>query len=167
MRAKASLYLALILGLTAPAWSLESDSGQTIHIEADAATYDDNTGVSVYTGRVEVTQGSMWLKSDKLVVYTQQRKPYKYVATGDPVTWKQTPNTGTEDLHGRSLTLEYYSDTELMIMIEKAVVRQGEDTYASERIEYDRKYAIVKAGQASSNGKRVHITLHPKKEKKP
>ncbi|MGH8548707.1 MAG: lipopolysaccharide transport periplasmic protein LptA [Methylococcales bacterium] len=165
MRAKASLCLALILGFTAPARCVESDSGQPIYIEADGATYDDNTGVSVYTGSVEVTQGSMWLKSDKLVVYTQERKPYKYVATGDPVTWKQSPNTGAEDLYGRSLTLQYYTDTELMVMIEKAVVRQGKDTYASERIEYDKKNAIVKAGQASSNGKRVHIILHPKEEK--
>ncbi|MGH8558456.1 MAG: lipopolysaccharide transport periplasmic protein LptA [Methylococcales bacterium] len=167
MRAKASLFLALFFGLTAPARALESDSHQPIYIEADSATYDDNTGVSVYTGKVEITQGSMLLNSDKLVVYTEERKPYKFVATGDPVTFKQTPKPGAEDVHGRALTAEYYTDTELLVMIEKAVVWQGKDTYASERIEYDRKHAIVKAGQASSNGKRVHITLHPKEEKKP
>jgi lipopolysaccharide export system protein LptA len=165
MRAKVSLFLALVFGLTAPAWPLEEDSSQPIYIEADGATYDDNTGVSVYTGSVEVSQGSMLLNSNKLVVYTKDRKPFKFVATGDPVTFKQTPKPGDEDVHGRSLTAEYYTETELLVMIEKAVVWQGEDTYASERIEYDRKNAIVKAGQASSNGKRVHITLHPKEEK--
>lgn len=165
-RAKAILCLALISGLQAPAWSLESDSSQPIYIEADGATYDDKTGVSVYTGQVEVTQGSMLLNSDKLVVYTKDRKPYKFVATGEPVTFKQTPKPGAEDVHGRALTAEYYTDTELLVMIEKAVVWQGKDTYASERIEYDRKNAIVKAGQASSRGKRVHITLHPKEKEK-
>ncbi len=165
MTAKASLFLALLCGLTAPAWSLESDSRQPIYIEADGATYDDNTGVSVYTGKVEITQGSMLLNSDKLVVYTEEHKPYKFVATGDPVTFKQTPKPGDEDIHGRALTAEYYTDTELLVMLEKAVVWQGKDTYASERIEYHRKHGIVKAGQASSNGKRVHITLHPKEKK--
>ena len=166
IRVSGALLFALTCGVTAPAWALESDSEQPIYIEADGATYDDNTGVSVYTGSVEVTQGSMLLNSDKLVVYTNDRKPYKLVATGKPVTFKQTPKPGDEDVHGRSLTAEYYTDTELLVMIEKAVVWQGKDTYASERIEYDRKNAIVKAGQASSNGKRVHITLHPKEKGK-
>ncbi|MGH8477916.1 MAG: lipopolysaccharide transport periplasmic protein LptA [Methylococcales bacterium] len=166
MTVKAILVLALIVGVTAPAQALESDSRQPIYIEADSATYDDSTGISVYTGKVIVTQGSMLLNSAKLVVHTEERRPYKFVATGKPVTFKQTPKPGAEDVHGSALTAEYYTDTELLVMIEKAIVWQGKDTYASERIEYDRKHAIVKAGQASSNGKRVHITLHPK-EKKP
>ncbi len=145
--------------------SLEGDKQQPIYIEADGGTYDDNTGESIYTGDVEVTQGSMVLNSDKLVVYTKQRKPYKIVATGKPVTFKQTPKPGDEDIHGKALTAEYYVDTELLVMIEKAIVWQGENTYASERIEYDKKHAIVKAGQASSNGKRVRITLQPKEKK--
>ncbi|MGR9105782.1 MAG: lipopolysaccharide transport periplasmic protein LptA [Gammaproteobacteria bacterium] len=164
MHVKAISVLALLFAFTAPVWSLESDSRQPIYIEADGATYDDKTGVSVYTGEVQVTQGSMLLNSDKLVVYTKDRKPYKFVATGDPVTFKQTPKPGDEDIHGRSLTAEYYTETEMLVMIEQAVVWQGKDTYASERIEYDRKHAIVKAGQASSSGKRVRITLHPKEE---
>ena len=157
------LYLALIITPTI-LWALETDSQQPIYIEADGATYDDNTGKSVYTGNVEVTQGSMLLRSDELVVYTKARRPFKIVATGKPVTFKQTPKPGDEDVHGKSFTAEYYIDTELLVMIEKAVVWQGKNTYASERIEYDRKNSIVKAGQASSNGKRVHITLHPKEK---
>lgn len=164
---RALMLLALLLGAIAPVQALESDSRQPIFIEADSATYDDNTGISVYTGKVIITQGSMLLNSDKLVVYTEERRPYKFVATGKPVTFKQTPKPGAEDVHGSSLTAEYYNDRELLVMIEQAVVWQGKDTYKSERIEYDRKHSIVKAGQASSNGKRVHITLHPKEEKKP
>ncbi len=152
--------------LVAPklSWGLEKDSEQPIYIEADGATYDDNTGNSIYTGNVEVTQGSMLLNSDRLIIYTKSRRPYKIVATGQPVTFKQTPKPGDEDVHGKSLKAEYYVDSELLVMINHAVVWQGENTYASERIEYDRKNAIVKAGQASSNGKRVHITLHPKEK---
>lgn len=144
--------------------ALQSDTEQPIYIEADGATYDHNTGISTYTGNVQVTQGSMLLNSDKLVVFMKTKRPFKIVATGKPVTFKQTPKSGGEDVHGKSFTAEYYIDTELLIMIKKAVVWQGDNTYASERIEYDRKNAIVKAGQASSNGKRVHITLHPKEK---
>jgi len=157
------VFLALV---TTPAtlWALESDTEQPIYIEADGATYDHNTGKSVYTGNVQVTQGSMLLNSDKLVVYMKLKRPFKIIATGKPVTFKQTPKPGDENIHGKSLTAEYYIDTELLVMIKEAVVWQGDNTYASERIEYDRKNAIVKAGQASSNGKRVHITLHPKEK---
>lgn len=163
---QASKLLGLILLCTIPitAWSLKDDQDKPIYIEADGGTYDDNTGLSVYTGDVVVTQGSMVLKSNKLVVHTRDRKPYKIVATGTPVTFKQTPKPGDQDVHGNALTAEYYVDTELLIMIDDAIVWQGDNTYASERIEYDRVNAIVKAGQESSSGKRVRITLHPKKE---
>jgi lipopolysaccharide export system protein LptA len=146
------LLLVLLAGFAANVGSQKDDSKDPTYIEADGATYDKNTGMVVYTGRVELTQGRMLLKSDKLVVYTTERKPNKYIATGDPVTFRQTSEPGEA---------EYYKKQDLLVMIKKAVIWQGEDTYASERIEWDRKAGIIRAGDLSSRGKRVHITLFP------
>jgi len=155
------LLLVLLAGFAANVGSQKDDSKDPTYIEADGATYDKNTGMVVYTGRVELTQGRMLLKSDKLVVYTTERKPNKYIATGDPVTFRQTSEPGEDEMHGRSRIAEYYKKQDLLVMIKKAVIWQGEDTYASERIEWDRKAGIIRAGDLSSRGKRVHITLFP------
>lgn len=147
------------------AWALEDDFQQPIYIEANSATYDDKKGESVYHGDVQATQGSMRVNADHMIVYiTPDKKIDRIIATGNPVRFKQTPEQGKEDIKGKSLRAEYYGANSLLILLEDAVLWQGENTYASDRIEYDSKNAIVKAGEKSSNTKRVHVTLQPKKE---
>jgi lipopolysaccharide export system protein LptA len=43
--------------------ALSSDREQPINLEADAADIDDLKGISIYTGNVVLTQGSMVIKS--------------------------------------------------------------------------------------------------------
>jgi lipopolysaccharide export system protein LptA len=50
----------------------------------------------------------------------------------------------------------------LLILINEATVWQGNATYKSDLIEYDSKRSIVKAGEKSSDAKRVHVLLQPK-----
>ena len=144
--------------------ALEGDSSEPISIESNSGFFDDKQGVSIYTGKVVVIQGSMRLDADEVVVYMENREIQKLVATGTPVKFKQTPDADKEDVHGNALTTEYYPETKLLIMIEEAVVWQGKNSTASERIEYDRISEVVKAGDTGSDNKRVHVILQPKKE---
>lgn len=154
----------LVLNLAYGPWAiaLEGDAHQPVSIESNSGFYDDKKGVSIYTGEVVVIQGSMRIDADKVVVYMTNREIQKLVATGEPVKFKQTPEEGKEDVHGNALTAEYYPETQLLIMIEDAVVWQGGNSTASERIEYDRISEVVKAGDSSSADKRVHVILQPK-----
>lgn len=161
-----SIFFIVIVLNCAPiiAWCLESDSRQPIYIESDAAMFDEKKGESIYTGDVKVTQGSMRLHSDRLIIYTVESKNDKVdkiIATGNPVRFKQKPSKGKEDIHGKSLRAEYYAGNATLILLKKAEVWQGKNTYTSERIEYDTKNSIVRAGQKNSSSKRVHVTLHP------
>ncbi|RLA26220.1 MAG: lipopolysaccharide transport periplasmic protein LptA [Gammaproteobacteria bacterium] len=144
--------------------ALEDDANQPVTIESNSGFYDDKKGVSIYTGEVIIIQGSLRMDADKVVVHMQNREIQKLVATGKPVKFKQTPEEGQEDVHGRALTAEYYPETKLLIMLKEAVVWQGENSTASERIEYDRISAVVKAGEIGSANKRVHVILQPKNE---
>lgn len=145
-------------------WCLESDSKQPIYIESNAATYDEKKGESIYTGDVQVIQGSMQMNSDRLVIYessVKKNKVGKIVATGRPVRFKQMPSGGKEEIRGKSFRAEYYASQNKLVLLDKAEVRQGKNTYTSERIEYDTKNSIVRAGEKDSSSKRVHVTLHP------
>ncbi|MGR9044754.1 MAG: lipopolysaccharide transport periplasmic protein LptA [Gammaproteobacteria bacterium] len=144
--------------------ALKSDADQPVVIDSNAATYDDNTAISIYTGNVIATQGSLEVKSDKLVVYFKDGDVNKLVATGKPARFKQMPDHGGE-ITGKALTGEYYPDQSLLILIEEAVVWQEGNTYASELIRYDSKNAIVKAGEQATDAKRVRVILKPKSEK--
>ena len=54
--------------------ALSSDRSQPIDLEADSADIDDLKGISIYTGNVILTQGSMVIKSSKLTLYTNKDK---------------------------------------------------------------------------------------------
>lgn len=157
-----------VLLFSANAWSLDTDAQQPIYIESDAATYDEKKGESVYTGNVQVTQGSMRMNSDRLVILmsettTKKKELNKMIATGNPVRFKQKPSADKDEIRGKSLRAEYYGSDGKLILLEKAKIVQGKNTYTSDRIEYDTRNSIVKAGAKDSNTKRVHVTLHPKK----
>ncbi len=143
-------------------FALEEDTRQPISIESNSGFYDDKNGVSIYTGDVIIIQGSMRLEADKLVVYLDNREIQKMVATGAPVKFQQTPEEGKEDVHGNSLVAEYYPETERLILMQEAVIWQGENSTASEKIEYDRISEVLKAGGGKSSGARVRVILQPK-----
>ncbi|MFZ2727712.1 MAG: lipopolysaccharide transport periplasmic protein LptA [Methylococcaceae bacterium] len=157
--------IAIFLLLTSYAITsnaLESDVEQPITIDSNTATYDDASGTSTYTGNVISVQGSMRVNSDKLVVTFKNGDAEKLIFTGSKAKFKQTPSAGSEDITGEALTGEYQPKKNLLILTGDATVSQGNATYSSNLIEYDSKNSVVKAGEKSSDNKRVHVTLKPK-----
>lgn len=154
---------ALLSGLiSSRLCALESDSEQPITIDSNTATYDDATATSTYTGNVISVQGSIRVNSDKLVVYFVDGDAEKLVFTGNKAKFKQTPSEGAEDITGEALTGVYYPKKNLLLLMDEATVWQGNATYSSKLIEYDIQTSLVKAGEKSSDAKRVHVILKPK-----
>lgn len=149
--------------LSAPIAALENDREQPIQIEANAATFNEKSGTSTYTGDVKVTQGSIRLWSDKLVVYSNNGEMDKMVSTGSPAKFRQTPDRQKEDIHGTALRMEYYGSRSQLIMLKKAKIWQGKNSTTSERIEYDSLNAIIQAGKKTSGSQRVKVILQPRK----
>ncbi len=142
--------------------ALDSDSEQPIYIDSNTATYDDKAQTSVYTGNVVTIQGSLRVDSDKLVVYLKNGAIDKLIATGEPAKFEQLPAKGKEKIKGEALIGEYYPEKNLLILKKQAVVWQGGNKSASELIHYDSRNALIKAGEKSSDSKRVHSVFKPK-----
>ncbi|MDT8407735.1 MAG: lipopolysaccharide transport periplasmic protein LptA [Methylococcales bacterium] len=147
---------------TSPAaWALKSDADQPVYIDSNAATYDDSKAISIYTGDVVATQGTLEVRGDRLEVYFKQGKIDKIIAKGKPARFQQQPDNGGL-ITGKALTGEYYPERSLLILIDQAVVNQDGNVYESDLIRYDSKNEIVKAGEQSSGNKRVRVILQPK-----
>jgi lipopolysaccharide export system protein LptA len=156
-----------------PVPALDSDSKQPMYIEADTATYDEKKGETVYIGSVKATQGSLEVLGDKMTVYQKDGKTDKIVILGKPAKLKQTPEGGKEDMHGLGQRADYFPETGILILYDKAITWEGpeiatsEHVVRSDRIEYDTRNSLFKAGNASSGNKRVHVTIQPKEEAAP
>ena len=149
------------------AFALESDSKQAIMIDSNGASYDEKSQLSIYTGNVIATQGSIRVNSDKLVVHLKEGAPEKLVFTGKMAKFKQTPSPGSTDITGQAETGEFYPKRNLLLLINNATVWQGSGTYSSDFIEYDIKTSLVKAGDrdddnANNSKQRVHVVIQPK-----
>ena len=157
---------AVLLGAGHGVVALESDADQPVYIDSNTARYDDSKSISTYTGNVVTVQGSLHIESDKLVVYLKNGSVDKMVFTGKPAKFRQLPGPGKELIHGEGLTGEYYPSKNKLILIEEAVVSQGNNRSASRIITYDSKNSLIKAGEKSSDAKRVHSVFKPSSNKK-
>lgn len=157
-----TLSLTLSL-LTGTAQALSTDRQQPMDVEADRADIDDKRGVSVYRGKVKITQGTLRLTADELTLHTRDGEVVKAIATGKPATYRQRPDGKDQDVEAEALRMEYFADQQKLIMTNQAIVRQAGDSFRSDRIDYDIAADVVKAG-AGSPGDRVRITIQPKQQ---
>ena len=163
MRHAIALSLCLCAGLAGDAAALSSDRDQPMYVEADRADIDDKRGVSVYRGNVKITQGTLILTAAELTVHSKDGDIIKAVAVGQPATYRQRPDGKEQDVEAEALRMEYYGSDQKIILIDQAEVRQGGDTFRSQRIHYDIAKDVVNAGATTgSPGDRVRITIQPK-----
>ena len=153
-----------LIAFTSAVSALESDSEQPIYIDSNKAFYDEKQQTSTYTGDVYATQGSIRIDADKLVVYMTDGNITKLIATGKPSKFKQLPAVGKEEIYGEGLINEFYPDKNLLIFMKDASVWQGDAKQSSEYIEYDTKNSLLKAGETTSDSKRVHSVIKPKQQ---
>jgi lipopolysaccharide export system protein LptA len=162
-RSGAAVLLALCLGVPmVPVGALESDQKQPIYIEADSVELDDIKDTSVYIGNVQVDQGSMRILADHVTVqHKQDRRPRFVTALGNPVRYRQDVEGEKGEVHGEALRMEYDADKDELTLIDQAVLTQGSDRFASQRIVYDRAHSQVKAGASAQGSGRVRIVFTP------
>jgi lipopolysaccharide export system protein LptA len=159
-----TLAATLSLGLwSGAATALSSDRSKPIDIAADSVDINEAKGQSTYSGHVEINQGSIRLQADKVVVDHRPGQPRRITATGAPARFRQLPDNSKEYVTGSARHIEYGLDSEELLMKGDASLKQGKDSFTSDRIVYDRVRSVVKAGAAAQGKERVKVTIQPGK----
>jgi lipopolysaccharide export system protein LptA len=147
--------------LSTPSRALEDDARQPILIEADDVEVLEAEQTSVYVGNVEVVQGSMRLIGDHVTVHHREdRRPRIIIAIGAPASFKQLLDDGEGEVLAFAKRMEYDADRDELTLIDEALLIQGADRVASERIVYDRARGQFRAGGEG----RVKIMITPDDE---
>ncbi|MEY4590995.1 MAG: lipopolysaccharide transport periplasmic protein LptA [Pseudomonadota bacterium] len=154
--------LACLLCSSAHLWALQSDRGEPINIEADTAERDESKGTTTYAGAVLMKQGSMKINADKVIIYSTKEKVTHIIATGRPVHYEQKPSEKQALVIAQANTLEYQIQEESLHLIESAFLEQEGTNLSGNRIDYDVKNSVVKAGGESKNRERVRMVINPK-----
>ena len=79
----------------------------------------------------------------------------------DFVRYRQLLDDDPKEVKGSALRMEYEADREELTLIDQAVLIQGEDRFASDRIVYNRITDRVTAGTSAQGSERVKIRIEP------
>jgi lipopolysaccharide export system protein LptA len=162
------LLLASLLLLCAPACFAErADRGKPVHMEADQVLIDDAQQISTFIGNVQMTQGTMLIRGDRIVV-VQDKEGFRHgTAYGHTASYRQKREGLNEYMEGYGERIEYDTHAETVDFYGQARVKRNLDEVRGEHITYSAKTEIFKvdndnAGSANTPPKRVHAILQPK-----
>ncbi|WP_133510568.1 lipopolysaccharide transport periplasmic protein LptA [Candidatus Thiosymbion oneisti] len=142
--------------------ALEDDPEGPLYLEADSAELFEAISLSIYRGDVFARQGNMELRGDQVMVHHDpERRPEFIIVIGTPATYLQREEGEEKDIEAAALHMEYDTAKDEITLIGQAVVFQGEDTFRSDHIIYDRARARIKAGTVAEGKERVKIRISP------
>lgn len=162
------LLLACLLLCCAPASFAErADRDKPVHLEADQVLIDDVKQISTFTGNVQMIQGTMLLRGDKLVV-VQDKDGFKHgTVYGRTASFRQKRDGLDEYVEGYGERIEYDVNTETVDFYVQARVKRNLDEVRGEHITYNAKTETFQVNGISQNSEprprqRVRAVLQPK-----
>lgn len=142
--------------------SIDSDKDKPIFLESDSAKWDENSQKSTYRGNVVVTQGTMLLTGDLLVVTSKNNEINNMVITGKKSTYKQKTQSG-KIVNGEAYEIQYFVENSKIIFLNNAVLTQSNNVVKSNKIIYVTDSENIIAGDKKGKS-RVKMTIEPKRE---
>ena len=163
----APLLACLLLIWTPLGHAERADRDKPLHIESDQMEMDDAQQTSTFTGNVQLTQGTLTIRGDKIVV-TQDKEGYKHgTAYGHTASYRQKREGLDEYMEGYGERIEYDTRAETVDFYVQARVKRDLDDVRGEHITYSQKtdiFQVFSGGTpaASAAPKRVRAVLQPK-----
>jgi lipopolysaccharide export system protein LptA len=172
-RSRNSLLLSIFISLHTPACFAErADSDQPLHLESDQVLIDNAKKISTFTGNVQLTQGTMFIRGDKIVV-TQDKDGFKRgTIYGKTASFRQKRQGMNEYVEGNGERIEYDTRSEAVDLYGQAHVKRGLDDVRGEHITYNIRTELFQVnsgdkGTANTPPKRVRAVLQPKPKNNP
>ncbi|MCL2645356.1 MAG: lipopolysaccharide transport periplasmic protein LptA [Betaproteobacteria bacterium] len=168
-----SAAIAFLLSVAMPVHAQTPDRNQPVNIDADKVTVDDRSKIHVFEGSVVLTQGTLMLRGDKIVVTQDASGFHNGVATagkGRLVSFRQRRVSDGAWVDGEAERIEYNSQSERTKLFNRAQIRSTGNLVRGQYIEYDattENYLVTDApgrpsGTAPPAGSRVHVTIQPR-----
>ena len=129
--------LLLALSLRAPAWAEKADRNKSMSIESETLRYDDVRQISVFTGHVVLTKGSILIRGAQLEV-RQDADGFQFgrVTGGAEQTafFRQKREGLDEFIEGEGETIYYDGRADTITFTTKAQLRRYRGTTLADQI---------------------------------
>ncbi len=158
----------------AAAHAERADRDKPVNLEADQVTVDDNKQTATFIGRVILTQGTLVIRGDRMVVQ-QDADGFKYgVAYGNLASFRQKREGYDEYIDGYAERIEYDSKAEKLQMFNRAHLKKANDDVRGNYISYEvatEFFRVIGGGKQAATAAnpegRVRAVIQPKSRDKP
>jgi len=166
----AAAFRAALLGalFTAiPAHGEKADRGKPINLEADRVTVDDAKQIATFSGNVQLTQGTMTMRGDRMEV-RQDKNGFKHGTMWGNLAYFRQKREGYDDhIEGWAERVEYDGRADKLQMYNRAMLKRGQDEVRGQYISYDSNSEFfqvdgtAKSASAKPGDNRVRMILQP------
>lgn len=169
------VFATMLLTATVPAHAEKADREKPITLEAARVSVDDVSRVQVYEGSVVLTQGTLVIRAERLVVTQDDDGFQKGVASGGAnglARFRQKREGKDEIIEGEGERIEHDARTEKTEFFVRAWVKSGLDEVKGNYVSYDsinEKYYVTSGLAADgrtpaiAEGGRVRAVIQSKK----
>jgi lipopolysaccharide export system protein LptA len=131
----AGLLIGIAALAAAPALGERADRFRPTNVESDKLQYDDLKQISIFTGAVVLTRGTITLKGDRLILSQDPEGYQRGTVTGRLASFRQKRDGVDEWVEGYAEDIEYDGKTEKVRLTRKAKVRRLEGTRVVDEID--------------------------------
>lgn len=162
---------AALLAAVMPVHAEKADRDKPVNLEADRVKVDDINKVHIFDGHVTLTQGTLVIRSDRLVVKQDAEGFQNGIATANPgnLARFRVKREGRDDyVEGEAERIEHDAKAEMTKFFNRAHVKSGQDEVRGQYIEYDGRAEnyVVTSGPAGTvkpgADNRVRAVIQPK-----
>lgn len=151
---------------TTACFAERADRDKPMRLEADQVLINDAQQISTFSGNVRMTQGTLLIRGDKIVV-TQDTEGFKHgTAYGYTASFRQKREGLDEYVEGYGERIEYDTRAETVDFYVHARLKREQDEVRGEHITYSAKTEIFQVDNgpaaAGTPPKRVRAVLQPK-----
>ncbi len=160
MRLITCLVLVIVFSLSAwaettrQAQKRENNRKLPIELRADHAVYDANKKIATYIGNVEITQGKMALKGEKVVITLDNGEVKQIESWGELAYFHYAP-VAQPPIDGKGRYMIYRIDPGIIDIDGKAWIKQEDNITKADHITYYMENERIQ-------GRHVNMTLIPK-----
>ena len=140
--------------------AINEDRAKPIEIKSEFFELDIESGELLYSGNVELRQGSLVITSAKLRVLIVDGVLGKAEAEGNPATVTDVlSDTEDPNLMIQGDLIEYDARTEQIVVTNNAVIEKGINRLAAYQVFYDIANGVVRA-KRGGEGERVNMRFN-------
>ena len=170
-----TLLLTLLLAAAQPALAERADREKPIQLEAQRVTVDDAKKIQTLEGDVVLTQGTLVIQADRIIVTEDQygfQKGTAFAGKDKLARFRQKREGKEEYIEGEAERIEYNTRNEVAELFHRAWVKSGEDQLKGDYIWYDsisEKYLVTAGESRDPKGPppRVRAVIQPKNKGTP